>query len=306
MHKDKRIRKEKKALRISLFGVVFFVALALGFAVYTGSDAILFDGIYSLVSFATALVTLKVASLAERPDDERFHFGYTTLEPTLNLFKSLITMVVCVYAATEAVQRLLSGGTEAAYGWAVVYGFAATAGCMSVAMLLRRYGRDARSELVNVESKAWLVDGLLSASVLLGFLFAWALSQSAYSHWAPYVDPLLLILIIALALPVPGKVFINSLREVIVMAPPEAVVDEIGERLLPTLAAIPSELIEYRVNKRGRNTYLLVHVVVKAESENISIARLDEIRRTSSKIMKAWNPEIVMDILFVRDKSLVY
>ncbi|WP_390592953.1 cation diffusion facilitator family transporter [Simiduia litorea] len=300
------MRKEQKALRISLFGVVFFVALALGFAVYTGSDAILFDGIYSLVSFATALLTLKVAKLAERPDDDNFHFGYTTLEPTLNLFKSLITIVVCVYAAVEALQRFLSGGTEAEYGWAVVYGVLATSGCFIVAMLLRKYGRDCRSDLVNVESKAWFVDALLSASVLLGFIFAWTISKSSYAHYAPYVDPLLLMIIVALALPIPGKIFLNSLREVIVMAPPSDVVDEIGERLIPTLAHVPHDLIEYRVNKRGRNTYLLVHVLVSDEFEIHSIERLDDIRRKSSAQMKEWNPEIVMDILFVKDKTLIY
>lgn len=304
--KEKRMRKEQKALRISLFGVVFFVALALGFAVYTGSDAILFDGIYSLVSFATALLTLKVAKLAERPDDDNFHFGYTTLEPTLNLFKSLITIVVCVYAAVEALQRFLSGGTEAEYGWAVVYGVLATSGCFIVAMLLRKYGRDCRSDLVNVESKAWFVDALLSASVLLGFIFAWTISKSSYAHYAPYVDPLLLMIIVALALPIPGKIFLNSLREVIVMAPPSDVVDEIGERLIPTLAHVPHDLIEYRVNKRGRNTYLLVHVLVSDEFEIHSIERLDDIRRKSSAQMKEWNPEIVMDILFVKDKTLIY
>ena len=67
----------------------FFVVLALGFALVTGSDAILFDGIYSLIALCVALLTLKVARLAQRPDDDNFHFGYTAMEPTLNLFKAL-------------------------------------------------------------------------------------------------------------------------------------------------------------------------------------------------------------------------
>jgi len=203
-------------------------------------------------------------------------------------------------------QRFLTGGTEAEYGWAVVYGVLATSGCFTVAILLRKYGRDSRSDLVNVESKAWFVDALLSASVLLGFIFAWTISKSSYAHYAPYVDPLLLMIIVALALPIPGKIFLNSLREVIVMAPPSDVVDEIGERLIPTLAHVPHDLIEYRVNKRGRNTYLLVHVLVSDEFEIHSIERLDDIRRKSSAQMKEWNPEIVMDILFVKDKTLIY
>jgi predicted Co/Zn/Cd cation transporter (cation efflux family) len=37
-----------------------------------------------------ALLILKVANLVQMPDYDRFHFGYTAIEPTLNLFKSLV------------------------------------------------------------------------------------------------------------------------------------------------------------------------------------------------------------------------
>lgn len=128
MPKNNQARKEQSALKLSIYGVTFFVLLALGFALLTHSDAILFDGISSLIAFSMALLTLKVAKLVERPDDDHFHFGYTAMEPTLNLFKSLIVIVVCVFAAVEAAKRLLTGGNPAEYGLAVVYGVIATFG----------------------------------------------------------------------------------------------------------------------------------------------------------------------------------
>lgn len=296
--------REQQALKISLYGVVFFVLLALIFTVYTKSAAILFDGVYSLIGFAMALLTLKVARLVERPDDNQFHFGYSALEPTLNLFKSLIIIVACVYAGVEALKRLLAGGTEAEYGWAVVYGVIATSGCFLVAALMQRIGRDTRSVLVSVEAKYWFIDGLLSASVLLGFSVAWVMSQTSYQAFAPYVDPFLLITIVIFALPIPAKVLIASFREVIVMAPPIEIVDEIEQRLMSALEDIQHDLIEFRVYKRGRNTYLLVHIVVADEFSISSIAELDAIRHASIAKMQQWKPEIVMDILFVKDKSL--
>lgn len=296
--------REQQALKISLYGVVFFVLLALIFTVYTKSAAILFDGVYSLIGFAMALLTLKVARLVERPDDNQFHFGYSALEPTLNLFKSLIIIVACIYAGVEALKRLLAGGTEAEYGWAVIYGVIATSGCFLVAALMRRIGRDTRSVLVSVEAKYWFIDGLLSASVLLGFSIAWVMSQSSYYAFAPYVDPFLLIIIVIFALPIPAKVLIASFREVIVMAPPIEIVDEIEQRLMSALEDIQHDLIEFRVYKRGRDTYLLVHIVVADEFSVSSIAELDVIRHASIKKMQQWKPEIVMDILFVKDKSL--
>ncbi len=297
-------KREQQALLISLYGVVFFIVLALGFAVYTNSGAILFDGIYSLIAFATALVTLKVAKLAEQPDDELFHFGYTSLEPTLNLFKSLIVIIACVYAGVEALQRLLTGGTEAEYGWAIVYGVLATVGCFVVAGILKKMGRDARSGLLSVEAKTWFVDGLLSCSVLLGFIAAWIISQTAYAEYAPYVDPILLIILVSLALPIPGRILWDSLKEVILMAPAAELVDDIQQKLNELLGHIPHQLIEFRVTKRGRNTYILVHLVVTSEFKINRIAELDKIRHDTMAAMTAWNPESVLDILFVEDINL--
>ncbi len=297
-------QSEQKALRFSLYGIVGFVVLALGFAVLTNSDAILFDGIYSLIAFCVTLLTIRVAKLAERPDDERFHFGYTAIEPTLNLFKALLILVACVYAATEAVKRLIAGGNPAEYGLAVFYGLASTAGCFGVAWLMSRASRQSRSDLVAVESKTWLMDGLLSCAVFVGFLGAWWLERSPWPQYAMLVDPILLITIVTLALPVPLGILRDSLREIVWMAPSEPLVDEIEQRLLDTLKGVDYNHVELRVTKRGRNTYVLVHVVVSKEFTINSIAELDAIRNRSEKALKEWKREIVIDMLFVDDPLL--
>jgi cation diffusion facilitator family transporter len=295
---------EQRALKLSLYGVLFFVVLGIGFALATKSDAILFDAVYSLIAFCMAILTLKVARLAQRPDDEKFHFGYTAMEPTLNLFKSLIVIVTCVFAFTGAVNRLLAGGNQAEYGLAIVYGVVSTTGCLYIAWRMRRSSKDYRSDLVRVEAKTWFIDGLLSFGVLLGFIAAWSFEQSGLGHYAPLVDPLLLITLVVLALPIPAKIMFDSLKEVVAMAPPEHVVDEIENELLETLKDVSTEHVELRVSKRGRVTYLLVHVVVADDFEVRDIAALDQIRKKSESDLKQWNPEIVMDMLFVRDRDL--
>jgi predicted Co/Zn/Cd cation transporter (cation efflux family) len=66
---DSHMLDEQRLLKLSLIAVGVFVLTALGFALLTGSDSILFDGIYSLISFFMTLLTLKVASLVARPDE---------------------------------------------------------------------------------------------------------------------------------------------------------------------------------------------------------------------------------------------
>jgi len=306
MREKSRVQSEQQALRYGLFGVIGFVVLALVFALLTNSGAILFDGIYSLIAFCVTLLTMKVAKLAERPDDDRFHFGYTAMEPTLNLFKALIILVACVYAGVEATQRLLAGGNPTEYGLAVVYGAVSTVGCFTVAWLMSRTGKRTRSDLVAVESKTWLVDGLLSCAVFLGFLGAFWLEHSPWSEYAPLVDPILLITIVILALPVPLSILKDSLREILWMAPAETLVAEIERRLLASLAGLDYADVEFRVTKRGRDTYVLIHFVVGNTFNITSIAELDTIRQRTEHALKNWKPEIVMDMLFVKDPALAH
>ena len=263
---DERVISERKALKFSLFGVLAFIALALGFAVITGSDAILFDGIFSLVGFCMTLLTLKVAQWVERPDDDRFHFGYAAMEPTLNLFKSLTIIVICVFAFIGALERLLQGGTPTEYGWAVVYGFFATVGCFLVSWYMYRKSAVARSELVLVEAKNWFVDGMLSGSIFFGFISAFLLQKFELGEYAPLVDPSLLMLLVVLSLPIPAKVMWDSLKEVLDMAPHDELVQELESRLMASLNEVDTEHVEFRVSKQGRSIYVLVHVVVAEEN----------------------------------------
>ena len=66
---------ENRALKLSVAGTLFMALLGFSFALITGSGAILLDGIYSLVTFAMSLLTLKVAELVRRPDDDHLPVG---------------------------------------------------------------------------------------------------------------------------------------------------------------------------------------------------------------------------------------
>jgi cation diffusion facilitator family transporter len=297
-------KKEKSLLRLSLFMATVFVFVAFGFALITQSGAILFDGVYSLIAFFMALLTLKVANLVQLPDDDRFHFGYTAIEPTLNLFKSLIIIATCLYAVIDAVNSLFTGGNGAKYGFAMAYGLFATVGCFGVAAFMKFHSKSLRSDLVKVDAHTWLVDGILSASILLGFAIAYFLEKSVYVIYAPYVDPILLIVLGLCILPIPGKIMLDSLKEVINKAPPEAVSLVIEKKLKQSLSAVPFEHVEVRISKSGRDIYLLVHIIVDESFGLTTITELDDIRKRSEAIMRQWNPSILMDILFICDPDL--
>ena len=297
-------QKERRLLTLSFYVAGLFVFVALGFALITHSAAILFDGIYSLIAFFMALLTLKVANLVQKPDDDRFHFGYTAIEPTLNLFKSLIIIATCLYAIVGSIDSLLTGGNSAEFGLAIIYGAIATIGCFAVSSYMKYQGKNLRSDLVGVDARTWFVDGVLSASILLGFVLAYVLEKTSFAGYAPFIDPLLLIVLGTAILPIPAKIMLESLNEVIHKAPPEAVTLVIEKKLKQTLVAVPYEHVEVRISKSGRDLYILVHIIVAESFSVATISELDDIRISCETAMREWNPSILMDILFIKDPKL--
>ena len=95
-----------------------------------------------------------------------------------------------------------------------------------------------------------------------------------------------------------------SLKEVLGMAPPIDIQESVRGKLLETLKGVNTAHIELRLSKRGRLTYLLVHVVVNDDFKIKNIDELDKIRKGSETTLQLWNPDIIMDMIFVKDPNL--
>ena len=129
------------------------------------SDAVLLDGFFSLIGFAVGLVSLRVASLVRRPDDDLYHFGYAAYEPMLNLTKGLLMAFVTLFALVSAILVVIEGGREIEAEWASIYAWIAAAGCFAIAVSQRALAKKTSSPLLSVDSKNWLIDGLMSVAV---------------------------------------------------------------------------------------------------------------------------------------------
>jgi predicted Co/Zn/Cd cation transporter (cation efflux family) len=121
-----RERTEQRALLVSMFGALALAVLGIGFAIFSGSEAILMDGVFSALGFFMALMTLYVSRLVSQPDDEIFQYGYAHFAPLMNVLKSLVMVALCFFALLSAISTLLSGGQPMAVGSAVLYALIAS------------------------------------------------------------------------------------------------------------------------------------------------------------------------------------
>src|SRR5690242_19850527 len=108
-------RQEQRILKVSIAATVGVAAIGFVGGLLARSQAILFDGVYSLVDVALTLVALAVLRLVARQDSPRFQYGYWHLEPMVEALGGAILSLACIYALANAVIGFSDGGHEVRY-----------------------------------------------------------------------------------------------------------------------------------------------------------------------------------------------
>jgi cation diffusion facilitator family transporter len=295
------MEQETRALTLSVVMNLVMAALGLGFGWISGSNAILLDGFFSLIGFAMALVTIRVARLVRQPADQHFHFGYAQFEPFLNTVKGLLMLGVAGFALAGSVDALLHGGREIQPGLGIVYALVALAGCLAVGAAQKRAASRLGSPLLSVDSKNWMIDGLLSGVVAAVFVLALILGRTRFDYVVPYIDPLLVIVLILAIAAVPIRTIRDGLREILAFAPEPSVQADVRQRVEGALADVPLSASHVRMMKIGRFLYVLNQLVVSPEFKVGSVADLDAVRTRIAAAMEGFEPTPVVDTVFTED-----
>jgi len=300
MKERDRERRERGGLLLSVWGGLGMAGLGILFAVLTRSQAVLLDGVFSLIGFAVALVSLKVAALVRRPGDEHFHFGYAAYEPMLNLFKGLLMAAVSLVAAAVAVDAILRGGRPINGGMAVVYALLAAAGCLAIWAMQRRTARSTESPLLEVDAKNWLLDGMISGAVAVAFLGVMLLERTAMSRLVPYADPVVMLLLVVLSIPVPLKSIRRNWGQLMGRAPDPAVQEETRRRVEEALSGVQDVTPDLRMLETGRVVYLQVTIVVGPDSGLDRLEDLDAVRDRIHRSVLEDTLGVEVDVIFTR------
>jgi predicted Co/Zn/Cd cation transporter (cation efflux family) len=288
---------ERAALRLSAGGALVLGATALGFSAATGSGAILLDGLFNLCFVVTAVLTLRVATLVARPDDDRYPFGYLFFEPLINAAKGLLLLGVSLFALADAGIALAGGGREVAFGPAIAYAAGATLGCLAVAFALHRSHRVTPSPLVAADVEAWLVSAAISAGVLAGFLVAAFLARRGQAAAAAYVDPAMVALVILASVAIPIRMALTGLAALLNRAASPSVVAGMEALARAALGDLPVERLWIRAIQPGRTAFVTVHVLVP-EGTALGLAEADRLRGAVIAALAARHAPVVVDVVF--------
>ncbi|WP_105189176.1 cation transporter [Pseudoalteromonas sp. T1lg48] len=207
------ISLERKLLTFSTASALVFALMGIGLGVWMGSLVILFDGAYSLVSLLLTTLSLTAAWYIRSPRKHRNTSHSNLIEPAVIAFKGFAITLMCGASFISAVLAIFAGGREVNTGLALVFGVINLVGCVGTYWLLAKRGRQTKSALIEAESKQWLMDSVISAAVMAGFIIASLLSYAGLTEYAVFADPVMVVIASVYFTLVPIKMTQGALRQ---------------------------------------------------------------------------------------------
>ena len=299
---DTPAKLERRSIIVSVVATSFFGVLGIAISLVSQSQAVFLDGLFSLIFAVAGVLTLYVSSLVSRPRDEQYPFGYASYEPMLNLFKGILILVALVYAIWGAVETLIAGGQDVLAAGGISYSALAVVGGLAVIVILSRINRKAGSPIVEVDIRNWTVDTMISGAVGIAFVATLLLQNSDWSEWAPYADPIIMLLIAAIAAPQPYQIITENWGQLLGRAPKAEMRSTVRTLVQEALSDKPYRELHLRISEVGRYVYIHVYVIAYRErAEIISLADQDRVRRRIYNTVSQQYPYVAIDIAFSAD-----
>jgi len=295
-----RSELEASLLKLSIAATVLIAGLGVVFGLISGSLAIIFDGLFSMVDAAITWLMLIVARLVAKESNQKFQYGYWHLEPLVVALKAGVLMMLVVFGFLGAVQGLMSGGYTPELGPAILYSVMVVAICAGTWFWLWRYNDRIGSALVAIDMKAWAASGIITAALLLAFLAALAMRGTPFEYLIPYVDPAVLALLSLFILPVPWKDARTAFQDIFGIVPAD--VDAHVHAVMDAFIARHGFTgYESYVTRTGRAKFIEISVLAKPGMPARMIEHFDALRQEIGDAIGEAGPDRWLTITFTAD-----
>lgn len=267
----KTVKKEKSAMTISLYGNLFFVAVELIMAVYTGSQAVLLDAVYDGVEFLMLLPSIFLIPLLYKPSNEEHPFGYMQVETIFVVVKGITMIAVTIGLIFNNINIMLHGGHMISFQTVACFELFACVLGIAVSIYLKRKNRILNSPLVTVELEGWQMDSVISLGMTVAFLLPVFVPFDWFQPIVPYIDQIITIILSLSMIRVPVKTVIAGIRDLILMPPDEETIHEIKQTVEPIISEYRCSRLYYDIVKTGRKLWISVYITL--EKDEISLTR---------------------------------
>ncbi|MCL2266964.1 MAG: cation diffusion facilitator family transporter, partial [Treponema sp.] len=153
----------------ALFGNTFLAAVKIGTGLYSGSLAVVGDGIDSSVDVLIAVMSLVVARIISRPADISHPWGHGRAETVATALLSFMLFFAGAQLILNSVSHIITGADREVPALPALFGtIISIAGKTLLAWSQYLWGKKAGSAMLKANAKNMTADVMLSAGVLTG------------------------------------------------------------------------------------------------------------------------------------------
>jgi len=139
----------------------------------TGSVGLLSDALESTANLAAAIVALIALSMASRPANDEFTFGYSKVEYFASGFEGGMILLAAMGIIITALPRLINPEPLEQLGLGLVISVVASLVNLVVALILMRAGKQYGSITLQADARHLMTDVWTTAGVLIGIVLVW-------------------------------------------------------------------------------------------------------------------------------------
>ena len=283
--------RERRSLTVAMGGFLFMGAAGVVAGIMANSSAVILDGLFSVLGFVSALVGRWVSRRVENPPDKLRPMGYAAEEALFTTLRSLAILVLIPLFAASAALRVVAyvrHGEASVLNFAPAIVYFVVIGVTCFLLCLTHYrnwvqtGR--RSDILRVEARATLFDGLLTSAIAFGILAVYLFQDGILAPIAPVGDALIVMILCVAVASKFWKDFVAGLTE-LAGGPARAEALAAARRAArPVLGEAGGRLHDFALMKMGRSYWCLVYYdpgrpVVAAEIDALQRSLATAIRQ---------------------------
>ncbi len=294
MKKDK-LKIEKRILQLSFWGSVLFILAEGAMAWITHSHSLLTDCLFDAADLIMIGPFLVLVPLLYKPVTEKHPYGYSQVESLFLLVKYSVLLALTCNLLVENVKLLLHGGHDVDAGSIAIFEFLVCLGCAGMYLVLNHYSKKYESTTIKAELYMWKLDVVSSMGVSVAFAVQMALLKTKLNFLAPYIDPAVAVVMAFLLIREPVKVIFQSIKNLVLFAPEEEVLNQIRSIVDKHMQDYPYEVTFLDVIQTGRK--LWVEVYIGNQTDVIHVSILHRVRDEIKQELKHKYDQVYIEII---------
>ncbi|MDP5218410.1 cation transporter [Ruegeria sp. 2205SS24-7] len=280
-HAKSAAQSEARAFRLSMVANLLMGAAGVVAAVLSNSQAILVDGLFSLVGFVAGYFALRIRKRVNAIPDRHRPWGYAADEAIFTTFRALSLLGVVIFAILGAATRIyayLIGKPipEVQMGPVIVYFLLISATCLALwafhYMAWRKGGKV--SGMLRIEASSAAFDGAVTMVAGIGLIGVYYLRDSVLAPITPIGDSLIVILLCGFAISTYWSSFTSGLAELAGATAPPSELIKARRALREVFADWPGKVVDLALSKLGRSYQVAIYLTPARALTGTEVDRL--------------------------------